>query len=76
MRETAGLKEETMRRYGLLTVLLFSAAIIWACYESPGVAIHEPGVYKGAEDPLLAKQRSEQQLQQLRDRLALIQMDR
>jgi hypothetical protein len=65
-----------MRRYGLLPVLLLWAATIWACYESPGVTIHEPGVYKGAQDPLLARQQSDKQLQKLRDRLALIQMDR
>ncbi|MEJ2641603.1 MAG: hypothetical protein P8010_18705 [Desulfosarcinaceae bacterium] len=65
-----------MRRYGLLPVLLLLATTFWACYESPGVTIHEPGVYKGAQDPLLAKQHSDRQLQQLRDRLALIQMDR
>lgn len=65
-----------MRRYGLLPALLLSAAIIWACYESPGIAIHEPGVYKGTQDPLLAKQRSAQQIRILRERLSLIQVDR
>jgi hypothetical protein len=65
-----------MQRFGLLPVLLLSAAIFWACYESPDVAIHEPGVYKGAHDPLLAKERSARQIQILRERLKLIQMDR
>jgi hypothetical protein len=65
-----------MKRHGLLLILLLTAALFWNCYESPAVAIHESGVYKGAPDPLLAKQRSNRQLQMLRDRLVLIQMDR
>jgi hypothetical protein len=65
-----------MRRIVLLTVLLLSSSLFGACYESPDVAIHEPGVYKGAHDPLLAKARSARQLQILRERLKRIQMDR
>jgi hypothetical protein len=65
-----------MRRFALLPVLLLSASLFGACYESPDVAIHEPGVYKGAHDPLLAEQRSPRQLQILRERLKRIQMDR
>ena len=58
-----------MKRHGLLPVLLLSAALPGACYESRGITIHRPGVYKGAQDPLLARLRSERRLQQLRDRL-------
>jgi hypothetical protein len=65
-----------MKRWGLIPILLMTAAIIWSCYESPSVAIHEPGVYKGARDPLLTRQRSDRQHQILLDRLTLIQLDR
>jgi hypothetical protein len=65
-----------MKGWGLISVLLMMAIIFWSCYESPNVAIHEPGAYKGSRDPLLAKQRSDRQLEILRDRLSLIQLDR
>jgi len=47
-----------------------------ACYQSPGVTIFEPGVYKGARDPLLAKERSPKQQQRLQKRFELVQTDR
>ncbi len=31
------------------------AAVLTGCYEDPDVTVYEPGVYKGKEDPLLAK---------------------
>jgi hypothetical protein len=46
------------------------------CYQSPEVTIFEPGVYKGAHDPLLEKERSPQQQQRLRQRFDLVQTDR
>jgi hypothetical protein len=65
-----------MKPGGLIPILLLTAVIFWSCYESPSVVIHEPGVYKGARDPLLARERSDRQVQILHDRLVLIQMDR
>lgn len=47
-----------------------------ACYESPDVTIHEPGVYKGTRDPLLAKQSSPEQQEKLRQRFNMVQPDR
>lgn len=49
---------------------------VGACYDSPSVTIRVPGEYKGAVDPLLAKQRMPQQQEILKDRLLLIQTDR
>lgn len=46
------------------------------CYESPGVTVYEPGVYKGARDPLVAKLRSPELQQQLKERFAQVQPDR
>lgn len=60
-----------MRWAFVLALVLFSG-----CYESPGIAIHEPGVYKGKTDPLLAKQRSDAQQQELKKRFELVQTDR
>lgn len=57
----------------MLTAAIF---FVVACYESPEVVMHKPGIYKGARDPLLAKQRSAQQQETLRDRVMLIQADR
>ena len=65
-----------MKRHALLLVLALVIAAVGACYESPGVALHEPGVYKGAADPLLAKERSPEQQKILRERLAQVQIDR
>ena len=65
-----------MKRHGLLLVLALAVATIFGCYESPGVAIHEPGVYKGASDPLLARQSTAEQQKILRERFAQVQTDR
>jgi hypothetical protein len=65
-----------MKHHGTLLVLALVIAAICACYESPAVALHEPGVYKGATDPLLARQRSDKQIEVLRERFTQIQTDR
>jgi hypothetical protein len=61
---------------GFIILLISTVLVAVACYESPKVVIHKPGIYKGARDPLLAKQRSEKQQETLRDRFMLIQADR
>ena len=58
---------------------IIAACIVWAgltaCSSEPrSVTLHEPGVYKGDRDELLAK--SQQQQQVLIDRLKLVQTDR
>jgi len=61
----------------LLTVSVASAALLAglaACSLEPrSVTIHEPGVYKGMKDPLLARQDQEKVLA---DRFKLVQTDR
>ena len=57
-------------------MLISTVLVVVACYESPEVVVHKPGVYKGARDPLLAKQRSAKQQETLRERVMLIQADR
>jgi hypothetical protein len=60
----------------LLTVSVVSALLLaglaGCSIEPRSVTLHEPGVYKGAKDPLLALQNQ----QVLIDRLKLVQTDR
>ena len=51
-------------------------ALLWGCYESVDFAFHEPGVYKGKQDPLLSKQRQPEQQQELIERFKKVQTDR
>ena len=57
-------------------MLIAISLIVVGCYDSTDVIVHEPGIYKGARDPLLAKQQSAHQQERLRDRVMLIQADR
>lgn len=47
-----------------------------ACYQSPDVTVHRPGVYQGNKDPLLALEKTQRQQKRLADRFNLVQMDR
>ncbi len=61
---------------------ILSAAVIFlgfalvGCSDSTDVTLHKPGVYKGAVDPLIDKQRSPQQQERLVARFNQIQTDR
>ncbi len=57
---------------GLGIVLLGSTG----CTEKTTVTLHEPGVYKGETDPLLAMQRDPEQIETLQERFARGQTDR
>lgn len=56
-----------------LGVLPFSVA---GCSEKASVTLHEPGVYKGHNDPLLNKQRDPEQIEALKERFVSGQTDR
>lgn len=63
------------------TIVLAAAAWLGAlallgCYEPPGVTLYEPGVYKGADDPLLDKLADEELQQALEARVRRVQADR
>ncbi len=60
------------RIWPILMALITLAGLAGCSYESRETTIHEPGVYKGAKDPLLALKNQ----QQLIDRLKLVQTDR
>ncbi len=56
----------------LLPAFLVLAFAAGCSYESRDTTLHDPGVYKGGEDPLLLRQHE----QELIDRLKLVQTDR
>jgi hypothetical protein len=56
----------------MLTAFAVLAGLVGCSSESRKVTMHEPGVYKGAKDPVLALQKQ----QELIDRLKLVQTDR
>ncbi len=62
-----------MKRIGyLLMVFTVLAGFAGCSTESRKTTVHEPGVYKGAKDPLLALKNQ----QELIDRFRLVQTDR
>jgi len=57
---------------GALVLLL----ALGGCYESPDATNYDPGVYKGKTDPLLAKQKRQEQQKALERRFRTVQTDR
>jgi len=51
-----------------LAAILVVLTGLTGCYESTSVTLHEPGVYKGSSDPLLAVEDSQQHQEDLRKR--------
>jgi hypothetical protein len=70
-RETRG-----RRPLAMALALAFLPMSLTACAERAEVTLHEPGVYKGSEDPLLAQQQDPQYIEALQDRFAMGQSDR
>jgi hypothetical protein len=64
------------RPLALVLALAFLPMSLTACAERADVTLHEPGVYKGGEDPLLAKQEEPQYAETLQERFARGQSDR
>ncbi len=60
------------RTWPILIAFLALVGLTGCSYESRETTIHEPGVYKGEKDPLLALKNQ----QQLIDRFRLVQTDR
>ena len=56
----------------IVTAVAVLAGLVGCSSESRKVNVHEPGVYKGAKDPLLALQKQ----QELINRFRLVQTDR
>jgi hypothetical protein len=65
-----------MKSRGILAVaLVVAAAGSSGCYEDVDVTVHEPGKYKGGEDPLLSQQASARD-EALKKRFQIVQTDR
>jgi len=47
---------------------ILAVVMLGGCYESTDIVIHEPGVYKGGKDPLLAVDGTPQFEAELRER--------
>ncbi|MEF8824226.1 MAG: hypothetical protein V5A74_08955 [Desulfohalobiaceae bacterium] len=62
---------------GGLAALLAALLLLSGCYRLPwDVTWHEPHVYKGKQDPLLAKMQGEELRERLRERFQAVQTDR
>lgn len=55
-------------RVTTMAMALLAMFMLTGCYETTDVVIHEPGVYKGAKDPLLAVEGTPQHEAELRER--------
>ncbi len=64
------------RPLAMAAAFAFLSIGMTACAERADVTLHEPGVYKGGADPLLAKQQDPQNTQTLQERFAEGQSDR
>lgn len=64
-----------MRIMATLTLALMTAPGLSGCWESTDVTLHEPGKYRGTEDPLL-EPGATSRVETLRKRFELVQTDR
>ena len=69
-------KKKGQRPLAMALALAVMSMSLTACAERADVTLHEPGVYKGGADPLLAKQADPQHVGTLQDRFAKGQSDR
>lgn len=69
-------KTQGRRPLAMALALAILSMSLTACGERADVTLHEPGVYKGGADPLLAKQEDPQHVGALQNRFAKGQSDR
>jgi hypothetical protein len=69
-------KKKGQRPLAMALALAVMSMSLTACGKQASVTLHEPGVYKGGVDPLLAQQQDPQQIQALQGRFAKGQSDR
>lgn len=65
-----------MRKFFTGGLLLGSVLWLGGCYENVGITLHEPGEYKGQNDPLLSELKQAQLQEQLNERFKAGQSDR
>ena len=63
-------------RFTALVLSISLGFVVGGCSNSDDVVLHKPGIYKGARDPLIAKQGSPAQQEKLIARFNQIQTDR
>lgn len=59
-----------------VALLIMASFAIGGCYEDTDITLHDPGVYRGTTDPLLAKQANPEQQARLAERFRMGQSDR
>ena len=64
-----------MTKRMMAAAVMAVAFLVSGCWDSGEVTIHQAGEYKGVRDPLLAQDAAERE-EILKERFALIQMDR
>lgn len=64
-----------MTKCTMAATVMAVAFLVSGCWDSGEVTIHQAGEYKGVRDPLLAQDVAERE-ETLKERFALIQMDR
>ena len=69
-------RKQGRRPLAMVLALAILPMSLTACAERADVTLHEPGVYKGGADQLLAKQKDPQHVGALQDRFAKGQSDR
>ncbi len=59
-----------------VALLIMASFAMGGCYEDADITLHDPGVYRGITDPLLAKQADPEQQAKLAERFQKGQSDR
>ena len=73
------MKKGTQKAGRLLTIAIGLGVLLLGstgCTEKTKVTLHEPGVYKGETDPLLARQKDPEHIETLKQRFVTGQTDR
>ncbi len=66
----------TLRMAPTLTALAVLVAVTAGCSRATDVTVYEPGVYKGAKDPLVSSHAAADHKERLRERFSTGQVDR
>jgi len=67
---------KTLHWVRIVGALAVGAVLATGCSRATAVTVYEPGVYKGAKDPLLAKHASAEHKTRLQERFSTGQADR
>lgn len=70
-----GIASRRRRAVPMMTLAVLSVGLMAGCGEAD-VTLHEPGVYKGSNDPLLARESDPEYQRELDERFRQVQWDR